>query len=115
MAIYEVDEENIRDIMQREFAQNKIVVLKFESPLCDSCQALDFELEELEENNSNVSILTIDCNDCPDLAEFYEIQRVPTLMIYTNPDNVIYNQEGIILYQDIQKLIDNQPINVMMK
>ena len=105
MAIIEVDEDNFNEVLEEEFNKKQIVIMKFGSELCDACQALEFELDEIDEKHENVSILTIDCNEASELAEQYDIQRVPTMMIYKDKDKLIYNNEGILLAVDIEKVI----------
>jgi len=104
MAIFEVDESDFYEIKSQELDKKNFIILKFGSELCDACQALEFELEELEEIE-NISILSIDCNDSEVLCESYEINRVPTLIIYNPEDQMIFHHEGVVLYQDILEII----------
>jgi len=107
MPIIQVDEDNFNEVINEEFSKKQIVILKFETQLCDACQALDFELEEVDENYSDVSILTIDCAESADLTEEFRVQRVPTIMIYTGIDELVYEKEGILLFQDIEEILKN--------
>jgi len=106
MAIFEdVDIEDFDEIMTQEFGKKNIVILKFGSELCDACNALEGELEDLEEEHENVSVLMIDCNDAPDIAENYDIVKVPTMIIYKDKNTIIHKSEGVLLSQDIEKII----------
>ena len=104
MAIFEVDEDDFSEIKSKELDKNNFIILKFGSELCDACQALDFELEELEEVE-NISILNIDCNDSQELCELFEIDRVPTIIIYSPKNQMILRHEGVMLYQDMMEII----------
>jgi len=106
MAFIEVDDDNFNEIMEEEFSKENIVLIKFGSQWCDPCQALEFELEELDENSENISILMVECEDAPELVEKYKIHQMPTIVIYKDKDTVIYHKEGVILCQDIQKIIN---------
>lgn len=106
MAVFEVEELEFHKIMEDEFNKKQIVILKFGSEFCDSCQALGWELENLEQGNKNVSLLQIDCNDCQDLAEQYDVRRLPTMVIYKDRDTILYRGEGVVLSQDIEKIIE---------
>lgn len=106
MAVFEVEEIEFNEIMKNEFNKGQTVILKFGSEFCDACQALEGELEDLEEDNESVSVLLIDCNDCQDLAEKYNIQRLPTMVIYKNEATILYSGEGVMLSQDIEKIIN---------
>ena len=105
MMIREVDEFNFNEVLENEFSKGNIVVLKFESLYCDACMALEFELEELEEKMENLSVLKIDCSDNEALAESYDIEQVPTMIIYKDAENIIFNSVGITLAADIEKII----------
>jgi thioredoxin 1 len=107
MAFIEVDEFDFQDILKQEFSKKQIVILKFGSPYCDACIALDFELEEIDEKYDNVSVLEIDCADSQDLAQDYNVFQVPTVVIYEDEDTVIWHKEGVLLAQDIEKLIES--------
>jgi len=105
MAFIKVDESDFQHILQEQFNKGNIVILKFSSEFCDACMALEGELEDLEEENKNICILNIECSESPDLAERYHIQRVPTMVIYKDSENIIYRGEGIVLSQDIEEII----------
>ena len=106
MAVFEVEELEFSKIMEEEFRKKQIVILKFGSEFCDACHALGGELEDVEEENENVSLLLIDCNDCQDLAEQYNIRKLPTMVIYKDSNTILYRGEGVVLSQDIEKMIE---------
>ena len=106
MAYIEVDELSITEVLAQEFDKKKIVILKFGSEYCDACIALDFELEEIDDKHDNVSILEIDCGDSPDLAQQYGVRQVPTMVIYENENSTLWHKEGVLLAQDIEKIIN---------
>ena len=105
MAIFEVDESDFEEIKSQELEKEKSIILTFGSELCDGCQALEFELEELE-NVENISILSVDCNDSQELCELYNIDRVPTIIIYNPKNQIILHHEGVMLYQDMLEIIN---------
>ena len=106
MAIFEeVDISNFDEIMQQEFEKKNKVILKFGAEMCDACFALETELEQLEQNKGDVSVLFIDCNEAPDIAEKYDIQRVPTMIVFKDADTIIYSGYGVMLAQDIEEII----------
>jgi len=105
MAIIDVDEGNFQQVIHEQFEKKSIVILKFGSEFCDACMALEGELEDLEEENENICIINIECSESPDLAERYHIQKVPTMVIYKDGENIIYRAEGVVLSQDIEEII----------
>jgi thioredoxin 1 len=106
MAFIEVDDDDFYDIFEEESSKGNIVILRFGSEFCEPCYALESELEELDENNNNISILIIDCNESTNLVDRYNVHQTPTMVIYKDKEHVIYNKEGVVLCQDIQKIID---------
>ena len=105
MATIEVDESNFDEVLEQEFNKKQIVILKFETELCDACMALGFELEEIEEDHENISILEIDCAESTLLAERFRIEQVPTMMIFKDRQTTLYSDEGVVLAQDIEEII----------
>jgi len=108
MAYIEVDESNFQEVLSSEFDKGQMVILKFGSEYCDACIALDFELEEIDDKYDNISILEIDCSESEDLSQSYGIRQVPTMVIYENADSTLWHKEGVLLAQDIEKIISLQ-------
>jgi len=105
MSFIQVDEMDFDEVLNEEFDKGQIVILKFGSEYCDACMALEFELEEVDNAHENVSILEIDCGDSKELAESYDIAQVPTMIIYENKNSILWHKKGILLAQDIEKII----------
>lgn len=105
MAVFEIEEMEFNEIMAQELAKGQIVILKFGSEFCDACHALEGELEDVEDENENVSLLMIDCNECQSIAEQYNIHQLPTMIIYKDPETILYRGEGVLLSQDIEEII----------
>lgn len=108
MAMIEVDEDDFLENLDVAFEKKNIVILKFGSEYCDSCHALECELEEIDENLENVSIFSIDTDESPEIAEKYQVYALPTMVIYKDSENIIYNKSGVILSQDIEQIIKNK-------
>jgi len=105
MAFIEVDEDNFEQVLTEEFDKKQIVILKFGSEFCDPCHALECELEDVDDEFEDVSVLMIDTDESPELAEQYEVYQLPTMVIYKTRTNILYHREGVILAQDINKII----------
>jgi len=105
MAIIEVDEEDFHQTLNDEFDKGQVVILKFGSTYCDSCMALEFELEEIDEKHKNITILEIDCGESEQLADQYGIRQVPTMVIYEDKNTTLWHKEGVVLAADIENII----------
>ncbi len=105
MSFIQVDEMDFNEVLSNEFDKGQIVILKFGSEYCDACIALEFELEEIDDKYENVSVLEIDCGDAEELAHSYGVIQVPTMVIYENKNSTLWHKEGVVLAQDIEKII----------
>jgi len=108
MAIFEVDDDNFEEIMDREFEKGNIIILKFGSVFCEPCSALEMELEQIDETkgNENISIVYVDTDESPEIAESFDVYQLPTMIIFKDKENIIYENEGVLLYEDIQKILN---------
>ena len=108
MALIEVDEENFQQVLEEAFKRKEPVLIKFGSEYCEPCHALEFELEELDEASENISIIMVDTDESPELAGKYDVFALPTMVIYDINQQIIYHKEGIILAEDIRKIINSK-------
>ena len=106
MSFIQVDEMDFSEVLNNEFDKGQIVILKFGSEYCDACMALEFELEEIDDAHKNVSVIEIDCGESEDLAQQYGVTQVPTMVIYKNKSSTLWHKEGVVLAQDIEKIIE---------
>lgn len=106
MAFIEVNETNIQRVLQEEFSKGQCVILKFGSEWCEPCHALEGELEDVDDDNEEISILMIDTDESSELAEAYGIRQLPTMIIYKDPETLLYRGEGVLLAQDIEEIIN---------
>ena len=104
MAMIEVNEQSISAELDTAFEKGHVVILKFGSEWCDSCHALESELEDLEEDNENISVFLVDTDEAAELAGIYSVRALPTMLIYKTRENLVYRGEGVLLAQDIEEL-----------
>ena len=106
MAYIDVDDNSINEIMNSEFANGQVVILKFYTEFCDACMALDMELEDVDDENDNVSVIAVDCAECEFTPERFGIVQVPTTIIFKDANTTLLHKEGIMLSQDIEEVIN---------
>ncbi len=105
MPFIEIDEEDFETILEREFAKGHTVILKFGSTFCDACQVMEFELEEVHDRITKVSILDIDSGVCGALVDRFDIDEVPTTLVFKNRSTQLLYKPGIMLADDIIDII----------
>ncbi len=98
--------DNYDDVIKDEFEKGNIVILQFTSEFCEPCFSLETELEELEEERDDVSILSIDCSQNESVTNKFDIYQTPTMVIFNKQKEIIYNEVGVILCDDILKILD---------
>ncbi len=98
--------DNLTEVMEEEFKKDKIVVLQFKSDFCEPCYALESELEELDDLRDDVSILSIDCGENEDELDKFNVYQTPAMIIFNKKQEEIYNDNVVILCQDIIEILD---------
>lgn len=80
---------------------HNIVLLKFTADWCERCKKYEHYINDL-----NVYVLTIDYDLNEDLVEEYEIQKLPTVLVYKN-NNLVDKIEGFITKTEFIKKLTN--------
>ena len=78
-----------------------IVLLKFTADWCDSCKKYEHYINDL-----SVHVQEIDYDLNEDLVEEYEIQKLPTVIVYKNK-NLVEKIEGFIAKTEFVKKLSN--------
>lgn len=79
----------LKKIKENEFENevlknNKPVIVDFFATWCGPCQMLLPVLNEISEEREDIDIIEIDVDESRNLAYKYEIEAVPTMIIFKN-------------------------------
>jgi thioredoxin 1 len=88
-------------------AQGKRVLLDFGAQWCGTCKGVDRLLEHdvLPSQSDRVLLVKVDVDERPDLAEKYAILSVPTLVLCTADQKVIWRKSGFVSRRELESAL----------
>ncbi|MBO9594552.1 thioredoxin [Niabella pedocola] len=74
----------------------KPVLVDFTATWCGPCKMMKPVLEEVKAKvGENVTIIKVDIDQSPQAASFYQVQSVPTLILFKK-GQVVWRQSGVL-------------------
>jgi thioredoxin 1 len=98
-----MQKKSFQELIQSE----KPVLVDFSAEWCGPCKMLAPILHDVKnEIGDKASIIKIDVDKNPQLSAMYQIQAVPTLMLFKN-GKVLWRKSGVLSKQELVSVIGN--------
>jgi thioredoxin 1 len=92
--------ESFSDIINGE----KAILVDFHAKWCGPCKVMEPEIKQFAQNNKNVRVLKIDIDKNPQSANQFNVQGVPTLILFKK-GKVLWRQSGALSARQIEDTI----------
>ena len=102
-----MEAQNKRKTFSEILQGEKPVLVDFSAEWCGPCKMMPPILKELKQLTGNkLTILTLDIDRNPKVAASYNIQSVPTMILF-NKGEIKWRQSGVIPASQLKAIFDN--------
>jgi thioredoxin 1 len=100
-----METENKKETFGEIIRGDKPVLVDFSAEWCGPCKMMKPILEELRQRlGERIRIIKIDVDQSPLVSSVYNIQGVPTLILFQN-GNILWRQAGVVQANQLESII----------
>lgn len=85
---------------------NELVIVDFWATWCGPCRMLGSVIEEYSNDNPDAVLVKVNVDEANELASDYDIQSLPTMMIFKNGEKVA-SKVGFISKSAFEQYVEN--------
>lgn len=90
---------------QQAISGNQLTLVDFYATWCGPCKMMHPILEQLKTDmGEQISIIKVDVDKQQDLSTMYNVQSIPTLMLFRN-GSILWRQTGAMPLYELKRII----------
>lgn len=90
---------------QQAISGNQLTLVDFYATWCGPCKMMHPILEQLKTDmGEQISIIKVDVDEHQDLSTMYNVQSIPTLMLFRN-NTILWRQTGAMPLYELKRII----------
>lgn len=97
------------DFFKKARQDSKLVLLDFGAPWCSTCTVVDRNLEKTwPELEKQLLWVKVDIHSEPEMAERFSILSVPTVLILTPEEKLLWRKSGTFQIEELKEALRNK-------
>lgn len=98
------------DFFEKAQEEQMNILLDFGADWCSTCKPVEAMLENdiIPKWDHKIMFAKVNVQERPELAEKYGVLSVPTVILCSPDDNVLWRKSGYIRQDEVEEMLENQ-------